>query len=138
MQQPTNVRLVSAGLLGCTSVLFALYGNSPSFTTTKTMLTQRAFTIANQYHLVHAIAVAVLAVAAPNLKSLPGRVACDLRQANLCFTVGALVMALPQYLQCTVCEKQRWLSKVSRVGSAILALGWGFVVAAAVRSGAKA
>lgn len=125
---PCDCRLVAAALLGGSSVLFALYGSTRAYIDKTDMSHQNAFTVGNQYHMVHAITMATIAIMTPKGAGAAG---CRLCLAYCAFGAGTVVLALSRYMQSTCKKNWKWLNSVSRLGGLMIAGGWGLIACAA-------
>ena len=78
-----------------------------------------------RYHLVHALAVAFAAFLATRASGIAPRV------AGISFTLGVLVFSGTLYAMAL--GAPRWLGAVTPIGGVALLIGWGAVIAIAIR-----
>lgn len=118
-----NYRLLAAGLLGGLGVSMGAFG-SHAFLAKMDVAQQRQYNVANQYHLMHSIAMMVVAVAGQVQRKQGNSKAADLfDKAYCCFITGTIVVATSRYVHCVV-HKPDWLAYCAPVGGVILAAGW--------------
>ncbi|KPA85331.1 hypothetical protein ABB37_01660 [Leptomonas pyrrhocoris] len=115
----TNVPMLVAGLSGGLSVVLGALG-SHAFLEMMDTNQFKAYSVANQYHIVHSVAMLVVAAIAPRVAE---PAATHFRRAYALFAAGTLVLAGSRYIHCTV-HKPDFLSKTPLIGGALLAAGW--------------
>ncbi|KAG5500478.1 hypothetical protein JKF63_03571 [Porcisia hertigi] len=115
----TNVPMMAAALSGGLGVTLGALG-SHAFLELMDTNQFKAYNVANQYHLVHSVAMLVVAAIAPRVAE---PAATHFRRAYALFASGTLVLAGSRYIYCTV-HKPQFLSKLPAVGGAMLAAGW--------------
>lgn len=123
-----NVRLLTASLLGGLGVSLGAFG-SHAFLNRMDVNQKRIYDVANQYQLLHAVVMALVAVAGQLAGERGGRQAKLFDRAYLLFLSGTVVVATTRYVHCVV-HKPEWLDKLAPVGGLLLAAGWGCVMAA--------
>jgi uncharacterized membrane protein YgdD (TMEM256/DUF423 family) len=122
----TNVPMLVAGLSGGLSVVLGALG-SHAFLNLMDTNQFKAYTVANQYHIVHSVAMLVVAAVAPRVAE---PAATHFRRAYALFASGTLILAGSHYIYSTV-HKPDVLSKTPLLGGALLATGWICVAAGA-------
>lgn len=120
-----NGMLLAAGLTGALGVTLGVLG-SYGFCNPMGATQLKAYTVGNQYHLTHAIVMAVVGSATAHTT---GNVAVYLRRAYICFAGGILMVSGSRYILSTM-QKPAWLTKVSTAGGVVLLAGWACVAAA--------
>ncbi|CAG9577258.1 conserved hypothetical protein [Leishmania major strain Friedlin] len=115
----TNVPMMAAGLSGGLGVVLGALG-SHAFLELMDTNQFKAYNIANQYHLVHSVAMLVVAAIAPRVAE---PAATHFRRAYALFACGTLILASSRYIYSTV-HKPHFLSKLPIMGGAMLAAGW--------------
>ncbi|CAJ1010031.1 putative Protein (DUF423) [Leishmania naiffi] len=115
----TNLPILAAGLSGGLGVVLGALG-SHAFLELMDTNQFKAYNVANQYHLVHSMAMLVVAAIAPRVTE---PAATYFRRAYLLFAAGTVLMSGSRYVHCTV-HKPDFLSKFPALGGAMLAAGW--------------
>lgn len=118
----TNVPMLVAGLSGGLSVVLGALG-SHAFLELMDANQFKAYNVANQYHIVHSVAMLVVAAIAPRVAE---PAAMHFRRAYALFASGTLILAGSRYVYSTV-HKPQFLSKTPILGGALLAAGWACV-----------
>ncbi|CBZ28519.1 conserved hypothetical protein [Leishmania mexicana MHOM/GT/2001/U1103] len=114
-----NMPMMVAGLSGGLGVTLGALG-SHAFLELMDTNQFKLYNIANQYHLVHSIAMLFVAAIAPRVEE---PAATHFRRAYALFACGTVVMASSRYIYSTV-HKPDFLSKLPILGGAMLAAGW--------------
>lgn len=122
---PRNLRLLAAGLSGGLGVVLGALG-SHAFYNLMDAAQLKSYNVANQYHLVHSIAMVIVAATAARVE---GCQAAMLHRAYACFAVGTVLVSGSRYVLSTV-HKPAFLAHVPPVGAALLGLGWACVALA--------
>ncbi|KAK7196149.1 hypothetical protein NESM_000549900 [Novymonas esmeraldas] len=115
----TNVPLMAAGLSGGLGVVLGALG-SHAFLEYMDTNQFKAYNVANQYHLVHSVAMLVAAAVAPRVAE---PAAAHFRRAYALFAVGTILLSGSRYVYCTV-HKPHFLSHLPALGGVMLAGGW--------------
>ncbi|KPI83874.1 hypothetical protein ABL78_7092 [Leptomonas seymouri] len=115
----TNVRMLVAGLSGGLGVVLGALG-SHAFLELMDTNQLKAYNVANQYHIVHSVAMLVVAAVAPRVAE---PAATHFRRAYVLFASGTLILAGSHYIYSCV-HKPSFLSRTPLIGGALLAAGW--------------
>lgn len=121
-----NYRMLVAGLAGGLGVSLGALG-SHAFYNLMDATQHKEYNVANQYHLIHAIAMVAVAFAAPRAKADVGP---HLYRAYSFFAAGVVLFSGSRYILCTV-HKPAWFSVLPPIGGALLSAGWCSVLMAA-------
>ena len=115
----TNVPMLLAGLSGGLSVVLGALG-SHAFLEMMDTNQFKAYSIANQYHIVHSVAMLVVAAVAPRVTE---PAATHFRRAYALFAGGTFILAGSRYVYSTL-HKPAFLGQTPILGGALLAAGW--------------
>lgn len=115
----TNVPMLIAGLSGGLSVVMGAFG-SHAFLEMMDTNQFKAYNVANQYHIVHSVAMLVVAALAPRVAE---PAATHFRRAYALFAAGTAILAGSRYVYSTL-HKPHFLGKTPILGGALLAAGW--------------
>lgn len=123
---------VAAGLLGATGVGLGAFGAHELRDVLQARGMANAWETAVRYHLLHAVALLVLAVWL-RLPGMAGAPANAVAWAARCWVAGTVLFAGSLYA--LALGGPRWLGPVTPIGGIALLTGWVFLIVAALRVG---